>query len=267
MKNLNEKPKVKKVVNNQYVRLLIRFGCLTRGILFGLVGFYTIQFVRGAINSAKGTSEVLLAINNLPGGHILLIIIIIGLLGYAGWSIIRAIVIKRIDLKLSYLGSAVSYLLLIIPIIALVLNISKGSSSGNDLLIKVLYSPHGNLILDFIGISTIISGIFQNYVIIRTKDLNDLWSEELEGKIRKPFMYISKIGIIFRNIVFMLIGYFFFEAGNTFNPGDIKNINEVLDSVKNMPNGYLILYAIGIGLICFGIYSAALCFFVDIPES
>jgi hypothetical protein len=266
MENLNEKPEVKKVVKNQYIRLLIRFGCLTRGVLFGLVGYYTIQLVRGAINAAKGTSEVLHAINDLPGGHVLLIITIIGLLGYSMWSVIRAIVIKRIDLKLSYLGSAVSYLILIIPAVTLVLNMSKGNSSGNDLLIKVLYSPHGNLILDFIGISTIISGIFQNYVIIRTKDLNDIWSEELEGKIRKPFMYISKIGIIFRNIVFMLIGYFFFQAGNTVNSGDIKNINGVLDSLKNMPNGYLMLYAIGIGLICFGIYSAALCFFVDIPE-
>lgn len=267
MENLNKKPKVKKIVSNQYVRFLIRFGCLTRGVLFGLVGFYTIQLVRGATNAAKGVPEVLLAINNLPGGNILLLVAIVGLFGYAGWSIIRAILIKRLDLKLSYLLSAISYLLIIIPTIAVALNLSNSHAPTNDFLVKILYSPHGNIILDFIGIAVILSGIFQNYVIIKTKDLTALWSEELEGKIRKPFMYISKVGIVFRNIVFMLIGYFFFEAGNTVNPSDIKNVNGVLDSVNSMPNGYILLYAIGIGLVCFGIYSASLCFFVDIPES
>src|SRR5512135_635340 len=70
---------------------LVRAGFAARGVIYGVIGLLAIQVAingRGKITDQTGA---IATIGAQPAGHFLLILVAIGLAGYALWGLIRAV--------------------------------------------------------------------------------------------------------------------------------------------------------------------------------
>src|SRR5688500_11779814 len=76
---------------NRYIRLLARFGFLSKGVVYGLVGVLALMAAwsgRGKPTDGEGSLKFM---GNGPFGEVLLVLIGVGLSGYALWRFIEAL--------------------------------------------------------------------------------------------------------------------------------------------------------------------------------
>jgi len=153
--NISKKPK--EVIHNQWVKALERFGYVARGVLFLIIGFLAFQASQskagGDLTDQNGAMARLAA---QPFGQILLALMVIGLIGFAIWGLVRAIFdpLKRgsdkkgMIARLGYLISAVSYGALAIPFAQVVLGGGRGPAKSQtqttqDMTAQILGNPVG----------------------------------------------------------------------------------------------------------------------------
>src|ERR1051326_7201439 len=105
---------------NPVFETLLRLGYLVRGLVYGVVGVLAVQVAfigRGTVTDTQGAIATM---SKTPFGNGLLYVILVGLIGYAMWGIIRAVFdplhkgndLKGIAQRVGYGVSAVSYALL-----------------------------------------------------------------------------------------------------------------------------------------------------------
>lgn len=259
---------MRKTFSSSWFALLVRTGYVIRGILYSIVGLTGVLFALGLRNATAGTSDVITLISNIPYSNILLIIFIIGLGGYSLWGVARACAPDiAIPNRIGYLVSFISYLLLMYYAFQIFCNHAYTQSGMNDVAVKILAVRYGNALLMGIGGFVIISAIFMITKALRADEPEDFGSSaKLEYKkgLYRTFMISARIGVLFRSILFMAIGVFICIAGYRYNSHEVKALNEVLTSLKELRYGPLYTIILSGGLILFGIYSLILSFFVNL---
>src|SRR4051812_9267970 len=78
-------------VNNPWVERLVRLGYVARGVLYAIVGILAVQLAIGTGGATTDKNGAIATIAAQPFGHVLLIVLAVGLAGYSLWGFIRAI--------------------------------------------------------------------------------------------------------------------------------------------------------------------------------
>src|SRR5512140_3511914 len=73
------------------VETLARIGYAVRGLLYILMGLLALRLVVGRSGQAVSPQGAIATIAEQPAGHTLLWIVFVGLVGYALWSLVRAL--------------------------------------------------------------------------------------------------------------------------------------------------------------------------------
>ena len=96
-KNLNSKvydsvsKTAKNIPLNKTVEGLARFGYATRGLIYFVIGFLTILLAFGYGGKTTDQQGAIATIGKQPFGRLLLWLVLIGLVCYSLWGLIRAI--------------------------------------------------------------------------------------------------------------------------------------------------------------------------------
>src|SRR5580765_8017543 len=77
-------------VNSRLFAILSRAGFVARGLIYGIIGILALQLAVGAGGKVTNQQGALRTIAQQPFGKLLLILVAIGLGGYALWRIVRA---------------------------------------------------------------------------------------------------------------------------------------------------------------------------------
>jgi hypothetical protein len=243
---------------------LTRFGYGVKGLIYIMIGLLAIQ---GALGKAKTPADQFGAIrtfNKLPFGHALLWVILIGLVSYALWGIIRAVMDpfhKGTDLKgllsrAGYLVSAATYAFFALATYQLLTG--ARSSSGNSqvkLVSQVMSMPMGRILVGAIGVIAIGAGLYQIYNGIRAKFEEQFKPYALNRDQYKLAVNIGRFGTIARGVVFAILGFFFTLAAYYANPNQAQGVNGALRFLEKQPYGLWLMGIVAVGLIAFGIYS------------
>jgi hypothetical protein len=80
-------------------------------------------------------------------------------------------------------------------------------------------------------------------------DLTDLNLQQRTWAIR-----ISRLGIVARGVVFIIIGFFFIQAARQYNPNQAMGLDGALQTLAQQPHGKLLLGLVAFGLLAYGIY-------------
>lgn len=207
----------------------IRWGHAIRGIIYLAFGVLAVQWAIGYRNNAPGPKEVINLASQSPFGKILLVLIILGLIGYAGWGLIRLTWKRPISNRLGYLTSALGYGLLIYPAVNLLRN---QPSPSNHQLTSLTQTPAGKVVLVVVGIGMLIGGIVQ---------------------IKEGFDkdWLERAGLWGRGLLIMFLGGFLITE-------KITDIAQVLVIIGTWKFGSEILIFIGVGLVALGLQSLLL---------
>lgn len=242
-----------------------RGGYAARGVVYLVVGFFAVLAAIGSGNT-EDTQGALKKLLEQPFGGILLGIVGLGLLAFAGWRFIQAIGDpddhgtdgKGIVVRIAMLASGLIHLGLAVFAAGLLFNIgqSGGSGGGGDPTSGWLSWLFGHtwgryvalaitLVPIGIGLAHIKKGWQAGFEKYFDPDYNKMG-------IVKP---ICSFGLIARGVIFIVIGILAFYGGGIYDANDAPGLQDALSWIQALPAGWLALLAIALGLVAFAAYA------------
>ncbi|WP_117161222.1 DUF1206 domain-containing protein [Paraliobacillus sp. X-1268] len=249
-----------------WIRRLARIGYMAKGLVFVMVGILTFMAAIGVGGNTSGTQGMFRSLAGMPFGEILLWLIVIGLLLYEMWLLIKVIEdpqnkgngLKGLFSRGASLVIAIIYGGLIYSAFKIALN--AGSSGGNTektITAKLLSQPFGQWIIVAIGVIIIGYGLLELYKGVTTKFIKRFHTENMSSHEYKIAKNAGRLGLASRGVVFGMIGFLFIKTAWTSNSDQVKGLDGVLSELSQEPYGQLMLAITAIGLFLYGVYQIA----------
>jgi hypothetical protein len=243
---------------------LARAGIATRGVIYAVIGVLAIKLALGSGGETTNQQGALAEIAKQPFGKALLILMAIGLAGYAIWRLVRAAIghgpeasddtKERIDGVVSGIG----YISLFITAVSILIGSGGGGSGGPDKATGgVLGWPGGQILVGIAGVIIIGVGLEQGYKGLTEKFLDKSKTERMSENAKRSFSALGIFGHLARMVVFALIGYFLVRAAIDYDPDKAIGLDGALAALRDASYGPILLGLVAAGLIGFAAYSMA----------
>lgn len=247
--------------------LLARIGYAAKGLVYLIIGGLAVRVALGDGRSTTDRNGALRAIYQQPFGKFLLGIVAIGLVGYALWSFIQAVLdpehqgtdTKGIAARLGYGGVGLSYTALALAAVQLVMGTGNGGKSSDsttqDWTARLLTLPFGPFLVGTVGV--IIIGIagylfYRAYIADFQKTLA---LGEVSTHVRGWLIALGRGGYGALGVVFGIVGVFLIIAARRDTAGAAKGLGGALAELARQPYGHVVLGIVAIGLIAYGLFS------------
>ena len=254
------KQAAKRAEQSEPVEWLARLGLVSRGVVWLTVGFLAAQVALGSAKRAD-KNGALQTIADKPFGRLLLVVLVIGFLGYAAWRLLEAAVghtqeqgrkrwTKRgtsLFRGLVYLGLAISTLKFLVS--------GGGNDTTQPLTARVMKATGGRELVFVIGVAVIVGGLAMVVRAFRQKFEDKLNMGAMPSWLRTATSVLGTSGIAARGLVFALIGGFLVDAAVRFDPKKAKGLDASLKTLAHQPFGKFLLFAAALGLLAFSLWS------------
>ena len=240
---------------------LSRSGFAARGIVYLIIGLLAIKVALGRGGTSANQQGALRAVAQQPFGNVLLILVAIGLGGYALWRFVRGLLghgpegaDSGVD-RIAALASGIVYTGLCAIAIEILLGSGARSAGAQKTTAGVFGWPAGTWLVAIAGVVLIGVGLYQGYRGISKDFLEDSKTEQMSPRARRWIQWIGTLGHLARMVVFGLVGAFLINAALDYNPNQAVGLDGALAKIDHAPYGPLLLGLVTAGLIAFGIYS------------
>jgi hypothetical protein len=240
------------------LRVVARLGYAVNGLLHVLIGGLAIGVAVGAGGQSADQSGALGQLAGTPGGVFVLWVIVVGLLALALWELLDGVLLPRGEhrkatKRISAGGKAVAYAAVAITAFTFARGASTSSAqSSTSFSATLLSAPGGVVLLVVVGLAVV--GIGGYFVVkgIRGTFVRDI--RVPSGSVGTAVRALGRIGYIAKGIALAVVGVLFVVGAVTFNPGEATGLDGALKALAALPFGTVILIAVGIGLIAYGLY-------------
>ncbi|MBA2176350.1 DUF1206 domain-containing protein [Halobacillus locisalis] len=249
-----------------WIRRIGRFGYMSKGVVYALVGILTFMAAIGVGGKMTGTSGMFRTVASVPFGEFLLWVIGIGVIGYIMWSFIKAIKdphnkgkdAKGIVTRIGYAVSGLIYTGLAVNAIQIAMHSGSGGGNTNQTISAMLLGqPFGRFLVGALGLIVIGYGIKEFYQGFTENFMSKFQTSEMDQHERKIARNAGKMGLMARGIVLGMIGFFFTLTAWTADPSETKGLDGALSELARQPYGSYLLGAVALGFILYGIYQMA----------
>lgn len=248
-----------------WVVWLGRFGFAAKGLVYIIIGVLAIQVAIGSGGQTTGPSGALGSIANQPFGQALLIIVSIGLFGYALWRLIQAWIdpeqegsdAKGVVKRIGYAISGLIYGFLGVEAIRIVMGSSSGGGSdqqAQNWTAMLLSQPFGQWLVGIVGAIIIGTGAYQLYRAYSAKFKEKLKLQEMSTTERTWSERSGRLGFAARGVVYFIMGWFLIQAAMTRSSEEAGGIGQALQELAQQPYGPWLLGVVAIGLIAYGFF-------------
>jgi hypothetical protein len=242
---------------------LARAGFAARGLIYGIIGILAIKLALGAGGATTNQQGALKTIAHQPFGKVMLILVAIGLGGYALWRLLRALLghgpedSDSTSERVAALASGIVYAGLCAVAIEILLGSgsSGGSGSTQKTTAGVFGWPAGAWLVGIAGAVLIGVGLYQGYRGLSKDFLKGSKTEQMSPRVRTWLEWIGSCGHLARMVVFGLVGLFLIKAAIDYDPNKAVGLDGTLAKIANASYGPFLLGLVAAGLIAFGVYS------------
>ena len=201
-------------------------GFVARGLIYGIIGILAIKLAVGVGGTTTNQQGALKTIAHQPFGKVLLILVAIGLGGYALWRLVHALLGHGPEdsdsgfERLAAFGSGIVYAGLCAIAVEILLGSGSSGGSGNTRARPPVcwagpavpgWSGSAGAVL--IGI-----GLYQGYRGLSKDFLKDSKTEQMSPRVRNWIEWIGSFGHLARMVVFGLVGVFLIKAAIDLQP-------------------------------------------------
>ncbi len=244
---------------------LARAGLVARGVVYGIVGVLAVKLALGDGGKATSQQGALQTIARQPFGEVLLVLVAIGLAGYAVWRLLRAAIGHGPEAaddtkdRVSGLASGIAYAALCVTAVKILAGSgpSGAGSHPGKTAGGVLSWPGGTWLVALAGAIVFVVGLEQGYKGVKKKFLENSKTEKMSDRERQVFTALGIFGHLARMVVFGLIGYFLVKAALVYDPDQAIALDGALVKLGHAAYGPILLGIVAAGLIGFGAYSIA----------
>jgi hypothetical protein len=242
---------------------LARAGLVARGIVYAVIGVLALKLALGDGGKATNQQGALRTIADRPFGKTLLVLVAIGLAGYAIWRLSRAALGHGPEQhdsgadRIAALASGIAYAILCVTAVKILTGANTGSGTPKKATGGVLDWTGGTLLVALAGAVLIGVAGYQAYKGIEKKFLEDSKTEQMSDTVRRVFTALGVFGHIARAVVFTLIGYGLIRAAIDYDPDKAVGLDGALLKLANASYGPWVLGLVAAGLVGFAAYSVA----------
>lgn len=252
--------------SNWMVRLA-RLGYATKGVIYLIIGALAAELAIGHGGSASDQYGALHAIYDQPFGKVLLVIVAIGLLGFALRCFVQALFdterkghdAKGIIGRIGYALVGISYGALAFGAYRLVTGVEdEGQSSttaAQEWTALLLKQPFGVALVILVGLVVIAVALYLFYKAYSAKFRFRLNLVTVHDTVRKLVIYFGRFGYAALGVVFSIIGIFLIVAALQHDPHQAEGLDSALKTLAHQPFGSVLLSIVALGLIAYGIFS------------
>ena len=240
---------------------LARAGFAARGVVYVIVGILAVKHALGDAGTSPNQQGALRAIAAQPFGKVLLILVAVGLGGYALWRLVRALLghgpegsDSGVD-RLAAFASGVVYAGFCAVAVEILLGASGSSGGAQKPTAGVFGWPAGTWLVGIAGLVFVGVGLYQGYQGISKDFLDDSKTEQMSPRVRTWIERIGTVGHLARMVVFALVGVFLITAAVDYDPHKAVGLDGALAKVDHASYGPFLLGLVAAGLIAFGAYS------------
>jgi hypothetical protein len=242
---------------------LARAGLVARGVVYAIIGVLAIKLALGDGGKATNQQGALRTIADRPFGKTLLVVVAIGLAGYALWRLFRAALGHGPEQhdsgsdRVAALASGIAYAVLCVTAVKILAGASTGSGTPKKATGGVLDWTGGPLLVGIAGAVLIGVAGYQAYKGIKKKFLEDSKTEQMSQSVRDAFTALGVFGHLARAVVFALVGYGLIKAAIDYHPDKAIGLDGALLKLANASYGPWLLGLVAAGLVGFAAYSVA----------
>lgn len=267
----------KKVVTNPWVERVARVGYVVRGIIYGTMGVLAVGLAIGVDSDTTDQRGSLALLGENIVGRVFLLVVVLSLVAYAGWGLIRAIYdpLHRgsdppgIASRIGFAWSGLNYAALAVFAAGLLLGGSTGG--GGDSVQKMvawaLTLPAGGVIVIIAGVIGILGGLGQFVDAYKAGFRKDLKRNQMTRAQRVTVDSLGRFGMVARGVIFGIVGIFVLVAGLQRNADDAHSFGPAFAAVAREPLGHVLLAIVALGFIALGLHSWANARWVRMPAN
>lgn len=261
----------RQAADSAWVDRLARTGFVARGVVYGIIGVIAFEVARDGGRGDDASKEgALREIAERPLGGVLLVLLAVGLAGYALWRAVEAMWGKRDEederkRTLKRLGSgarAVFYGVFFVTTIRFITSGPRASNGPGDeeertMVARVLDLTAGPWIVGAGGAAIIAGALYIGYRGLTQKFEERLDTSEMGPVTGAAIDVLGTVGMAARSLVFGLAGYLLIRAAIDHEPDQAGGLDVTLKTMAGAGFGQVLLVITAVGLIAYGVYSWA----------
>ena len=258
-------------VRTQKLENVARFGYLTKGVVYGIVGILAIMAAVGEGGQVSGSEGAVQFLGNQPFGTFLLVVTGLGLFAYAGWRFIAAAMnpegagaVRRVG----YAASGIAHVMLgSVAFKGVFGGGGGGDSTKKAFLADALASDGGRWAVALFGVFVIGVGLRELYKAYSVEFAKKLKTHEMSAKARRFAIVAGRTGLAARGVVFAIMGSFVIDAALANSATRAKGLGGALREIASQPFGTFLLLMIAAGLAAYGVFMAVSARYrrIDVP--
>jgi hypothetical protein len=234
-------------------------------VVFGVIGVLALKLALGSGGKATNQQGALETIGKEPFGQVLLVIVAIGLAGYALWRLVSAAVGPSdssddgVRERVPALASGIVYAALCFTALKILFggHATSGASNPKHATAGVLGWPGGPALVAIAGLVLIGVGLYQGYQGVSRKFCEEARTEQMGPGVLRAYTALGVFGYLARMVVFLLVGYGVIKAALDFNPRNAIGLDGALQKLAHSSYGPALLGIVALGLIGFALYGIA----------
>ena len=244
---------------------LARAGLVARGVVYAIIGVLAVKLALGDGGKTTNQKGALETIVRQPFGKVLLILMAVGLAGYAIWRLVRAAIGHGPEAsddtkeRVAGFASGIAYAALCVTAVSILVGSGGGGGGGSPDKATggVLEWPGGQILVAIAGLIMIGVGLEQGYKGVKKKFLEKSKTEQMSESVEKAFTALGVFGHLARMVVFAMIGYFLVRAAIDYDPDKAVGLDGALSKLGQASYGPVLLGIVAAGLVGFAAYSIA----------
>jgi hypothetical protein len=244
------------------IERLARLGYAAIGVVYMIVGGLAAAAGFRGGGATGGHDTAFQFILQQPFGRIALAVIAAGLAGYVLWRFISAATdsehrgsdAKGLAIRAGSVGRGLAYAAICVEVIRI---LARGGSSGSGgdqqarhWTATIMDKPFGRWLILAVGLGVVAYGAYQLWAAWDAKLSKRLSLGQMDDRVRRKVVAISRFGIGARGVVFFVIGGSLVIAGLKHNPNAAHGTSGALAAMPPLLLGF-----VGIGLIAYGVYA------------
>jgi hypothetical protein len=244
---------------------LARLGYASKALIYALIGILAAAAAFNRGGRVTDTSGALRVILSQPFGLLLLVILGVGLCGYALWRFLdawqdpdrRGRGFNGLVIRLGNVIRGAIYGALGVEAFRLVRGLRGSTGREAELwTARIMELPFGVWLAGIIGLIVTIYGISQLITAIRVHVEDTIDLSSVPPRWRLPLTRISRVGIGARGVIVAVLGVFLTRAAITHNPSAAAGTRESIIEIANAVQGRWLLLGIAAGLFAYGVDQA-----------
>lgn len=253
----------------KYGRPLARFGCVSIGTVYLLVGTFALIALTGRMIEVADEDRIVYVLLGVPGGALVIWGIVGGTAGYVLWRGIEALsdpynfgndwrgLAIRGGVALSALGYGV------IAFSAARIALHGGAQGAEKdaaeeqqqlLVAQVLEWPNGSIVVGVAGAIVVIVGLMQFGLVLRRAYTTEIRMQPQTHRRRRIIHVLAFYGYSARGVILIVLGYFLLKGAIQKNPAAVGDTDTAFDFVGGGLIGDTAFALVALGTIAYGIF-------------